>query len=181
MVERHSVEFTDKDEAQKLEFFEGDVHLGHYDFRFDFNDKKFFSISADGTVNLRIHSEPKIAKVWLLVEDDDLRPLELEMYAETDRFKFWNLNFNFRTTVSKFSFAAQTDDELNIYFGTSGVANFISPSEKWIYSSEDFPRHTIPDWVYGVSCIRYSLNDLEMEMMQLPLKTLSLGTVLQLD
>jgi len=27
MVERHSVEFTDKDEAQKLEFFEGDVHL----------------------------------------------------------------------------------------------------------------------------------------------------------
>ena len=149
MVERHSVEFTDKDEAQKLEFFEGDVHLGHYDFRFDFNDKKFFSISADGTVNLRIHSEPKIAKVWLLVEDDDLRPLELEMYAETDRFKFWNLNFNFRTTVSKFSFAAQTEDELNIYFGTSGVANFISPSEKWIYSSEDFPRHTIPDWVYG--------------------------------
>ena len=149
MVERHSVEFTDKDEAQKLEFFEGDVHLGHYDFRFDFNDKKFFSISADGTVNLRIHSEPKIAKVWLLVEDDDLRPLELDMYAETDRFKFWNLNFNFRTTVSKFSFAAQTEDELNIYFGTSGVANFISPSEKWIYSSEDFPRHTIPDWVYG--------------------------------
>ena len=149
MVERHSVEFTDKDEAQKLEFFEGDVHLGHYDFRFDFNDKKFFSISADGTVNLRIHSEPKIAKVWLLVEDDDLRPLELEMYAETDRFKFWNLNFNFRATVSKFSFAAQTEDELNIYFGTSGVANFISPSEKWIYSSEDFPRHTIPDWVYG--------------------------------
>jgi cyclomaltodextrinase len=149
MVERHSVEFTDKDEAQKLEFFEGDVHLGHYDFRFDFNDKKFFSISADGTVNLRIHSEPKIAKVWLLVEDDDLRPLELEMYAETDRFKFWDLNFNFRTTVSKFSFAAQTEDELNIYFGTSGVANFISPSEKWIYSSDDFPRHTIPDWVYG--------------------------------
>ena len=38
MVERHSVEFTDKDEAQKLEFFEGDVHLGHYDFRFDFKD-----------------------------------------------------------------------------------------------------------------------------------------------
>ena len=29
MVERHSVEFTDKDEAQKLECFEGDVHLGH--------------------------------------------------------------------------------------------------------------------------------------------------------
>ena len=44
MVERHSVEFTDKDEAQKLEFFEGDVHLGHYDFRFDFNDKNFQTI-----------------------------------------------------------------------------------------------------------------------------------------
>ena len=96
MVESHSVEFTDKDEAQKLEFFDGDVHLGHYDFRFDINDKKFFSPTEDGNINLRIHSEPNIAKVWLLVEDDQLRPLELEMYAETDRFKFWNINLEFK-------------------------------------------------------------------------------------
>ncbi len=31
MVENHSPEFIDKDEAQKIDFFEGDVHLGHYD------------------------------------------------------------------------------------------------------------------------------------------------------
>ena len=129
MVESHSVEFTDKDEAQKLEFFEGEVHLGHYDFRFDINDKKFFSPTEKGDVNLRIHSEPNIEKVWILVEDDDLRPIELEMYAETDRFKFWNINLKFKKDISKFSFAAQSMDDLNIYYGTSGVANFISPSE----------------------------------------------------
>ncbi|OUW10423.1 MAG: hypothetical protein CBD19_00010 [Gammaproteobacteria bacterium TMED159] len=149
MVESHSVEFTDKDEAQKLEFFEGDVHLGHYDFRFDINDKKFFSPTEDGNINLRIHSEPNIAKVWLLVEDDQLRPLELEMYAETDRFKFWNINLEFKKDISKFSFAAQSADGLNIYYGTSGVANFISPSEKWIYNSKEFTKHVIPDWIYG--------------------------------
>ena len=49
MVEKHSVEFVDKDESQKIEFFEGDAHLGHYDIKFDFNDKKFFSIADDGT------------------------------------------------------------------------------------------------------------------------------------
>ena len=47
MVEKHSVEFVDKDESQKIEFFEGDAHLGHYDIKFDFNDKKFFSIADD--------------------------------------------------------------------------------------------------------------------------------------
>ena len=149
MVESHSVEFTDKDEAQKLEFFEGDVHLGHYDFRFDINDKKFFSPTEKGDVNLRIHSEPNIKKVWILVEDDDLRPIELEMYAETDRFKFWNINLKFKKDISKFSFAAQSMDDLNIYYGTSGVANFISPSEKWVCNSKEFIRHDIPDWVFG--------------------------------
>ena len=49
MVEEHSPEFVDAGEKQKIDFFDGDVHLGHYDFRFDFNDKKRFSISRDGT------------------------------------------------------------------------------------------------------------------------------------
>lgn len=44
-------------ESVKNRFFEGDVHLGHYDFRFDFNDKKHFSISQDGTGRFRVHTE----------------------------------------------------------------------------------------------------------------------------
>ena len=36
MVEEHSPEFVDAGEKQKIDFFDGDVHLGHYDFRFDF-------------------------------------------------------------------------------------------------------------------------------------------------
>lgn len=149
MVENHSPEFIDKDEAQKIDFFDGDVHLGHYDIRFDFNNKKYFSISHDGTCAIRVHTEPDIDKLWLLLEDDLLRPLELKVYASTDRFKFWEVQLEFRSTESKFSFAASTIDNLNIYFGTSGVANFISPSEKWIYNSQTFNRHIIPDWVYG--------------------------------
>ena len=138
MVENHQPEFIDKDEAQKIDFFEGDVHLGHYDIRFDFNNKKYFSISHDGTSVIRVHTEPQIDKLWLLLEDDLLRPLELKVYASTDRFKFWELQLEFRSTVSKFSFAASTVDNLNLYFGTSGIANFISPSEKWIYNSDIF-------------------------------------------
>ena len=56
MVEEHSPEFIDAGERQKIDFFEGDVHLGHYDFRFDFNDKKHFSISQDGTGRFRVHT-----------------------------------------------------------------------------------------------------------------------------
>ena len=61
MVEEHSPEFIDIGEKQKIDFFEGDVHLGHYDFRFDFNDKKHFSISRDGTGRVRVHSQKNIS------------------------------------------------------------------------------------------------------------------------
>ena len=149
MVEKHAPEFIDEGEKQKIDFFEGDVHLGHYDFRFDFNDKKYFSISQDGTGRIRVHSQTNIKKLWVLLEDEDFRPIELRNYAKTERFIFWGTQVEFRSDIAKFSFAATTDDNLNIYIGSSGVANFISPSEKWIYNSQTFPRHTIPDWVYG--------------------------------
>jgi len=149
MVEEHSPEFVDAGEKQKIDFFDGDVHLGHYDFRFDFNDKKHFSIARDGTGRIRVHSQKNISKLWILLEDEDFRPIELRKYAETDRFIFWGTQIQFRSSVAKFSFAATTDDQLNIYLGTSGIANFISPSEKWVYDTNTFHRHTIPDWVYG--------------------------------
>ena len=149
MVEEHSPEFIDAGEKQKIDFFEGDVHLGHYDFRFDFDDKKHFSISKDGIGRFRVHSQKNISKLWILLEDEEFRPIELKKFAETDRFIFWGTQVEFRSPVAKFSFAASTDDKLNLYFGTSGIANFISPSEKWIYDSKLFMRHTIPDWVYG--------------------------------
>ena len=149
MVEEHSPEFIDEGERQKIDFFEGDVHLGHYDFRFDFNDKKHFSISQDGTGRFRVHTEKNISKLWLLLEDEDFRSVELRKYAETDRFLFWGTQVEFRAGAAKFSFAATTKDNLNLYLGTSGIANFISPSEKWNYDSKYYKRHTIPDWVYG--------------------------------
>ena len=149
MVEKHSVEFVDKDESQKIEFFEGDAHLGHYDIKFDFNDKKFFSIADDGTANIRIHTQTDIADVWLFLEDPDLRPMQLKCLAETARYKFWEIQVKFNLENVKFSFGATTDKKLNIYYGTSGIANFISPSEKWLYSEENFKRHLVPDWVYG--------------------------------
>ena len=149
MVEEHSPEFIDAGERQKIDFFEGDVHLGHYDFRFDFNDKKHFSISQDGTGRFRVHTEKNISKLWLLLEDEDFRPVELRKYAETDRFVFWGVQVEFRANVAKFSFAATTEENLNLYLGTSGIANFISPSEKWVYDSSIYQRHSIPDWVYG--------------------------------
>ena len=149
MVEKHSVDFVDKDESQKIEFFEGDAHLGHYDIKFDFNDKKFFSIADDGTANIRIHTQTDIADVWLFLEDPDLRPMQLKCLAETARYKFWEIQVKFNLENVKFSFGATTDKKLNIYYGTSGIANFISPSEKWFYSEENFKRHIVPDWVYG--------------------------------
>ena len=70
MVETHNVEFADDDiDGQKIVFFDGkyheieDVHIGNYDFRFNFNDKKYFSINSENVVTIRIHTEPRINEV----------------------------------------------------------------------------------------------------------------------
>jgi cyclomaltodextrinase len=149
MVEEHNPEFNDIGEIQKIEFLEGDVHLGFYDIRFDIDDKKFFNISNDGVVKIRIHTEPGIEKLWVLFEDPNFRPLELVKYAKTQRFDYWRAHINTFQDDFKFSFAAKTNENLGIYFGTSGVANFISPSEKWHINKLNFKRHFVPDWVFG--------------------------------
>ena len=149
LVENHSPVFNDEGEAQKIEFFDGDVHLGFYDIRFNSLDKKFLSISSDGVLKIRIHTQTNIKKAWLLLEDSEFRSIELKLYAETKRFNYWRAHVDLRSNIAKFSFAVQTDENINIYFGTSGVANFISPAEKWSLDVNSFKRHTIPDWFFG--------------------------------
>ena len=149
LVENHSPVFNDEGEAQKIEFFDGDVHLGFYDIRFNSLDKKFLSISSDGVLKIRIHTQTNIKKAWLLLEDSEFRSIELKLYAETKRFNYWRAHVDLRSNIAKFSFAAQTDENINIYFGTSGIANFISPAEKWSLDVNSFKRHAIPDWFFG--------------------------------
>ena len=84
MVESHIVNFKDEGDAQKIDFFETDVHLGSYDYRFDFNDKKFFAKTPDGLLRIRIHTETRIDKVWLLLEDPEYKPIEIKNVSYTD-------------------------------------------------------------------------------------------------
>ncbi len=83
MVEEHNPQFNDVGELQKVDFLEGDVHLGFYDIRFNLDDNKFFNITNDGVVKVRVHTEPGIEKLWILFEDPNFRPIELSKYART--------------------------------------------------------------------------------------------------
>jgi len=149
MVEEHSPQFNDVGELQKIDFLEGDVHLGFYDIRFDINDNKFFNITNDGVVKVRVHTEPGIEKLWILFEDPNFRPIELSKYAKTERFDYWRIHINAFQDNFQFSFAAKTENNLGIYFGKSGIANFISPSEKWYVNKKEELRHFVPDWIFG--------------------------------
>ena len=84
MVEEHSPQFNEVGELQKVDFLEGDVHLGFYDIRFNLDDNKFFNITNDGVVKVRVHTEPGIEKLWILFEDPNFRPIELSKYAKTE-------------------------------------------------------------------------------------------------
>ena len=149
MVEEHNPQFNDSGELQKVDFLEGDVHLGFYDIRFNIEDKKFFNVTNDGVVKIRVHTEPGIDNLWILFEDPNFRPIELSRYAKTDRFDYWRIHIDTFQDEFQFSFAAKTSENLGLYFGTSGIANFISPSEKWSVNKQEVKRHYIPDWVFG--------------------------------
>jgi hypothetical protein len=94
MVEEHSPQFNEVGELQKVDFLEGDVHLGFYDIRFNLDDNKFFNITNDGVVKVRVHTEPGIEKLWILFEDPNFRPIELSKYAKTKRFDYWRVHIN---------------------------------------------------------------------------------------
>ena len=156
MVETHNVEFADDDiDAQKIVFFDGNyhnienVHIGNYDFRFNFSDKKFFSINSEDIITIRIHTEPRINEVWLLLEEPELNPIEMKKIGATDRFNYWEIEIALKLDGFKFSFAGVNEKNAGTYFGTSGIANFISPSEKWVFNKKEFLIHEIPDWVFG--------------------------------
>ena len=133
MVETHNVEFADDDiDAQKIVFFDGnyhnieDVHIGNYDFRFNFTDKKYFSINSENIITIRIHTEPRINAVWLLLEEPELNPIEMKKIGATDRFNYWEIEIALKLDGFKFSFAGVNEKNAGTYFGTSGIANFIS-------------------------------------------------------
>ena len=64
MVESHIVNFKDEGDAQRIDFFDTDVHLGSYDYRFDFDDKKFLAKTHEGLLRITIHTEVKIENLW---------------------------------------------------------------------------------------------------------------------
>ena len=127
----------------KAEFVEKKMHEAFDEFRIRDN-REFFRMS------------PEQAKAALdIAEGEDVTPREdvvettsdktaLDKERNRNRFNFAQIGIEvgeeleFKKDISKFSFAAQSADGLNIYYGTSGVANFISPSEKWIYNSKEF-------------------------------------------
>ena len=61
----------------------------------------------------------------------------------TDRFNYWEIDISLESESFKFSFAGVNEKNAGIYFGTSGIANFISPSEKWLFNKNDFLIHEI--------------------------------------
>jgi len=150
MVETHYTNYKEEDiDAQKIEFFDTDVHIGNYDIRFDFGDKKFFSKTHDNLLNIRVHTEPRIICMWLLLEDPKLTSIEIINIASTSRFNYWEIQIPITNDEMKFSFAAKNSEGAGIYYGKSGVSNFISPSEKWVYVDKGFNTHEIPEWVFG--------------------------------
>ena len=112
MVETHNVEFADDNiDGQKIVFFDGnyhpvtDVHIGNYDFRFNFYDKKYFSINPVNIATIRIHTEPRINQVWLLLENPELNPIQMKKIGSTERFIYWEVAIPLEVERFKFSFA----------------------------------------------------------------------------
>ncbi len=58
--------------------------------------------------------------------------------GSTERFIYWEVDIPLEVERFKFSFAGINDKNTGTYFGKSGIANFISPSEKWIFNKNEF-------------------------------------------
>ena len=56
-------------------------------------------------MTIRIHTEPRINQVWLLLENPELNPIEMKKIGATDRFNYWEIEIALKLDGFKFSFA----------------------------------------------------------------------------
>jgi neopullulanase len=121
-------------------------HLYPYDVRFDPDDVAHLSRNADGSLFVRVLTEPTLTDCKLVTADGEARPLELAFTG--GRFKVWEAKVEAREAF-RYTFALRTVDGEPVYRVPAGVSNAVERLDRWECDPAQVPMVEVPNWARG--------------------------------
>lgn len=121
--------------------------LTPWDIRFDPADRAHLDTDRDGSVRIRIWTDPQLSDGLLVTRAGDaVACYELVLVARTHRFSFWEVVADVDDGIG-YSFAFKTPNGHGVYFVPDGVTNAVERLDRWTLSKPE--PMDIPPWATG--------------------------------
>lgn len=121
--------------------------LTPWDVRFDPSDRAHLDTEPDGSVRIRVWTDPALTEgLFVVRSDESVASYDMSVVATTGRFTFWEVVADVPDGV-RFSFAFKAPTGHGVYFVPDGVTNAVERLDRW--TLEKPPLFDIPHWAAG--------------------------------
>jgi glycosidase len=119
-----------------------------WDVRFDPSDRAFCDTNVDGSVRMRVWTDPSLADGMLVVRTGDaVTGYAMTASIRTIRFVFWDVVAGPLPGDAEYTFAFRAPSGRGVYRVPSGIASGVERIDRWrLGTTEAF---TVPDWAKG--------------------------------
>jgi len=118
-----------------------------FDIRHNAQERTFFDLLPDGKIRLRVHTEPGFEEVCVIFNDGTPRAQNLDLWAETNRFQFWQGDIQPKANQFHYHVALKHKNGKVAYHGPTGATGAAE-----FYFQVDLGQKTCiqtPTWMQG--------------------------------
>lgn len=117
------------------------------DIRHTPTERTFFDPAPDGNIKIRVHTEPGFDKVVVVYNDGVVQARNLNLWAETERFQFWQGEIQPAQARFRYHIALKHNNGDVAYHGPTGVTG--AAEFYFQVDIEQTFRLKTPDWMHG--------------------------------
>ncbi|NNK64574.1 MAG: glycoside hydrolase family 13 protein, partial [Gemmatimonadetes bacterium] len=134
--------------ARRGKYYEIPGSLYPFDIRHDPGNRAFLDREADGTVRLRLHTQPELVEGVVVLGLEDGVPLEV--VGRSRRLTYWEAMFEPPDQLLEYSLAFKDAGGAPVYFGRPGVSGAIEGWEpSFSVNLNELAPIDVPGWAKG--------------------------------
>ena len=107
----------------------------------------FFDPATDGSIRLRVQTEPGFTDVVAVFNDGEPKAEKLHIWGETDRFQFWEGEIRPQNRRFRYHIALRRADGKVAYHGPTGITG--AAEYRFQVNLDEIPPFETPDWAQG--------------------------------
>ncbi len=128
-------------------YFKKVASLYPLDIRHTPNERAYFDPLPDGSVRIRVHTEPGFEEVFVIYNDGTVRAKKLHLWAETSRFEYWLGEIKPSASRFRYHIALKQKNGDVAYHGPTGVTG--AAEFYFQVNLEQMTRLATPAWMQG--------------------------------